>query len=715
MKRMCSLIEAHIDEEPIQHKRQRIEESDFSETQFADIPNDVIHSIFLFLPTVDLVSFATACTTIREQYLGCRKNSIEFLRLEYLNNGGTNQNILIPMLIEDNATTKTATGGTWSHQLTKTQFNQTFMDTVTNGEPMEQTLLSMFFGWNREPKNQPIQFVVAGGSLTKTLGKICEIQSEELDDQSKQHSNPYEKSDIDIFAIGGGIASGLQIQSALESILLQFGKLCSDQEFKYSVIKNKWTINIQFERANETKCTVQIILKNIDSVQNLLVFFDLDCVRFAYDGNQLYTTPEGIHALDLRLNLVSSSSLSKVRVRKYYDRGYKSIHAVGHPLRHLLNSNQLKAILERDGHNVKPPIPTNSPFKFIDETHEFMIYGSTLTFNRKEIETICKVGVVEFFKHEHNSEELLKKIQTHEYVFVLDIESLFVVERANRGEQLNYFEEKYFASRIPRDYCLERCTDCNKYFKLVGKNVPYAWTENQWKQYSSGISFCPNSDLQCRDCGIHNRFRKIVAFPICSLDLNDLVFRGPIRTRHGGNSTAIEFNRQRAPPDSNGKFNWQMGWIDCPVFSQYGFYKYTEDRNPKLSINISGELLWRITSLQDKIMDHFLENYCSYDYYTKEQMLKFQKFFPIIRSTKDMPDVFTCNVSVVEQECKIFWGEIDQKENGTTLKTTECTYDQVKDLKEFYCIPFICFEPMCVINGSIYPRVHCKQLIIIKK
>jgi hypothetical protein len=77
------------------------------------------------------------------------------------------------------------------------------------------------------------------------------------------------------------------------------------------------TVNVVFE---DHSPPLQLVLRRVHSVEELLLSFDLDCCRFAFDGRRVWTVDEGLRALATNTNVVN---LQHARNSTYYKRAVK--------------------------------------------------------------------------------------------------------------------------------------------------------------------------------------------------------------------------------------------------------------------------------------------------------------------------------------------------------------------------------------------------------
>ncbi|EFC46013.1 predicted protein [Naegleria gruberi] len=184
------------------------------------------------------------------------------------------------------------------------------------------------FEYNKSTKTRE-RFVVSGGSLLHTLtGCGCQ--------------------DIDIFIINNQEPDEI-VNQAIKQVLLKFEEKTSN--FTYNIMGSKTTINICEERpkmsiANgyrvETNQNIQIVLLRYDSIEELLLFFDLDCCKLAFDGIRVYTVLECLRSLKYKINFLpkrtGNTEINRARALKYGFRGFFTFTLdTDHPLSHAMH------------------------------------------------------------------------------------------------------------------------------------------------------------------------------------------------------------------------------------------------------------------------------------------------------------------------------------------------------------------------------------------
>jgi NAD(P)-dependent dehydrogenase (short-subunit alcohol dehydrogenase family) len=299
----------------------------FVQTEMHALPPEVMGVIFLFIRNnQDLFNMITTSKAFYEYFVTLRKESIDTLRLWYLNGRDSQEREVDARVIKllENSTLQNSDQ---VDQLAITQdaFVKSFHEVnCTNDESYIGThILRQIFELNKTCQQQ---FVVAGGSVFNGINQASALR------QSTTNA-----SDIDVFILDYGRPieeSELLVRNLLENL---------DQIVTQKYFISWYMGTINFHQKNSDLPMFQIVLHRKHSVEELLLLFDLDCARFAFDGQQVYTTREGIRSLITKKNLVPSrhinnSKYSK-RVEKYEQRGYwTSFHTI-HALDHLFPEN----------------------------------------------------------------------------------------------------------------------------------------------------------------------------------------------------------------------------------------------------------------------------------------------------------------------------------------------------------------------------------------
>ncbi|KAF0973885.1 hypothetical protein FDP41_007272 [Naegleria fowleri] len=216
------------------------------------------------------------------------------------------------------------------HEMTLQDFDHRFKNDILK-EIAKILIYDCAFEHNKTTPTRE-RFVVAGGSILHALtGCGC--------------------GDIDIFVMCNGEDEKTTVSQAVKSVLSKFEKL--SQHLTYNIMKSRTTINIcspeneidhQYQVSIDNHCNIQIVLLKFETIEELLVFFDLDCCRFAYDGFSLYTLLEGLRSLKYKLNILpletSNGEINLKRAIKYGKRGFFTLSLpTHHPLSHEMHND----------------------------------------------------------------------------------------------------------------------------------------------------------------------------------------------------------------------------------------------------------------------------------------------------------------------------------------------------------------------------------------
>jgi NAD(P)-dependent dehydrogenase (short-subunit alcohol dehydrogenase family) len=296
-------------------------------SELLNVPAEVICNILLYVrDNRDLFSFIITCKALFTEFERLNTESIENIRLWYLNGRDPTKRDVDSRIIKlfENRTLQESER--CDHVVrAKEAFIESFHKTTHTLENscIATQVLNAIFEINKKSEQQ---FVVAGGSIFNALNRI-----------DPWKLSPYKAHDIDIFLLDYGRPieeSEILVRSLLED-------LDNMSSTKYMISWFRTTIN--FHPKDYREPTIQFILHRRHSVEDLLCAFDLDCSRFAYDGEEVYTTREGIRALVNKKNFVASRHTDNCkytdRVEKYEQRGYWTSFTTLHALDHLFPEN----------------------------------------------------------------------------------------------------------------------------------------------------------------------------------------------------------------------------------------------------------------------------------------------------------------------------------------------------------------------------------------
>eukprot|EP00039_Didymoeca_costata_P009078 m.120227 g.120227 ORF g.120227 m.120227 type:complete len:1050 (-) comp14350_c1_seq1:98-3247(-) len=152
----------------------------------------------------------------------------------------------------------------------------------------------------------------------------------------------YSDSDIDIFIVADSLEKGQDsVREAMKKLRENMSITLNDDEDLYDdyndIEAGEYSFNIRlFRTANaismwgtERIRVVQIILICYKNMEEVLQFFDLDCVCVAYNGDNVFALPRSIRALQTKHNFVEPAKLRRwstgPRIVKYATRGFGTV------------------------------------------------------------------------------------------------------------------------------------------------------------------------------------------------------------------------------------------------------------------------------------------------------------------------------------------------------------------------------------------------------
>eukprot|EP01127_Copromyxa_protea_P018633 TRINITY_DN5907_c0_g1_i1.p1 TRINITY_DN5907_c0_g1~~TRINITY_DN5907_c0_g1_i1.p1 ORF type:complete len:969 (-),score=179.77 TRINITY_DN5907_c0_g1_i1:104-3010(-) len=134
------------------------------------------------------------------------------------------------------------------------------------------------------------------------------------------YEESWSKSDIDIFLV---VKDFQQAEDKLREVC---EKVRSNIPFDACFVRTANTVSICSKRPYRH---VQIVTSVFRSIEEFMIFPDLDCVSCVYDGSNVYATPRGIRALNYKTNFLEPNQISITdtprRIRKYTERGFPSM------------------------------------------------------------------------------------------------------------------------------------------------------------------------------------------------------------------------------------------------------------------------------------------------------------------------------------------------------------------------------------------------------
>jgi len=399
-------------------------------------------------------------------------------------------------------------------QMSYDDFDQRFKNVVL-GDLGRAIVYECAFEHNKTTTTRE-RFVVAGGSLLHALTH-CGCQ------------------DIDLFVIRNGESIDV-CSKAVRDILQKFETLAKS---RYNIMKSQTTINIcpdgcEFNHDYlrvDSHINIQIVLLDYDTIEELLLFFDLDCCRLAFDGGEVYTTPECLRSLKYKINFLprieSNTEINFYRAKKYGRRGFCTfITPFAHPLLHAMHADFLvERVRDRitdeydstqSGWNPASEFYVNWCFKTASSTNSFDVDSSEYLYplvlrnvNYDFVALCISNGLLAALdilsgqlvrttgcyiykippKHKLNSGLIklqktptlyTKEIVAHAlandaYIFVETPSELF--KSITETELSSLMSNKYTKSHLRRKYNISYCNNCGVYFYVPIEHIHTCETE----------------------------------------------------------------------------------------------------------------------------------------------------------------------------------------------------------------------------------------------
>jgi hypothetical protein len=357
------------------------------------------------------------------------------------------------------------------------EFKSSF-ENICMSENIGRYMIQVAFEMNKKMKQK---LVVAGGAVYSSLVKK---------DHKFMTGNDRSPPDIDIFLIENGCPPEesemiiknwlLKVQSVysekypknavgveeeyqkLEKKEYESGEPPSDEEFK--IFEGKSHEFIICRDINNTisvvpvdKRKIQIVLRRVSTIEELLLFFDLDCVRFAFDGETLFTIREGLRSFAIGMNIVPAmhrvSGMYFARAIQYGYRGKDTTFVDLHPLEHLdsdfRNTKGLK--LKMAFMNPKPT----------EDGEGYYVVSPNLEYS--EFLEIYIKGVENFVGEIETDDGIRDRTgfgKAFKGVIALDFGELFKINAENA------FTEGYRDNHLYNKYLISKCYLCGLYRQL---------------------------------------------------------------------------------------------------------------------------------------------------------------------------------------------------------------------------------------------------------
>jgi len=180
--------------------------------------------------------------------------------------------------------------------------------------------------WKHNLNNKE-QFILAGGFIMDCIS-----------------TGTTNSGDIDIFCILNGQPAD-KCHASLRNLLFEFENMCKQKQLKYAIIKNDSCMNIYpYSPGDEMGIgpkTIQIVLRRFDTIEELLVYFDIDICKFSFDGTRVLTTRDALlSATSYRCFAPKEHRFSgryNGRAKKYFRRGFETFFLDLHPLDQFLD------------------------------------------------------------------------------------------------------------------------------------------------------------------------------------------------------------------------------------------------------------------------------------------------------------------------------------------------------------------------------------------
>ncbi|KAG2383518.1 hypothetical protein C9374_004189 [Naegleria lovaniensis] len=308
------------------------------------------------------------------------------------------------------------------------------------------------------------------------------------------------------------------IMKDLRKVLLNFEKLARQRNLAYNILKTNGTLNICVPSVEKPRLSsypprpipdaqlmAQFVLRKIETIEEIMCFFDMDCCRFCYDGRTVFTILEGLRALKYKINFVSKEHIEKGlyynRACKFGKRGFHTLFISLHPLFHVIHADYMVQDLKQDiferqesGENDHVDNiwsgffnPASGKYfarehrdidntKDLDEANYYTVVLRSLTYEL--VDAVLENGLKDAFTayssyyvdgrwtaEEHGnalSETLADRIIHHIttediHIFCSRFSELFMKDASS------YFLEGYFESHLRNKYNIYKCYICGMY------------------------------------------------------------------------------------------------------------------------------------------------------------------------------------------------------------------------------------------------------------
>lgn len=299
-----------MDGEP-PRKKMRLDPQNISKMKL--LCEDEIMCLCEFISASDLYRLSKTCSYLRNIIIGHDKSVGKIARLVSMANG--------------NYSCFTQKHGPYAKEMTVSEsWHKVFEFNLNEMFNPYKNFIQALFESN---KKNPFKFVIAGGFMNYVT---CEWMG-------RNNSESKKPIDIDVFVIG----CNSNTKNAIVEILNRTDTRLHqgiNRGHNYLYYKHQNIINIyagKKVRADSyvsCKYHLKIITKKIDSLDDLFLFFDLDCCKLAFDGENVYTTTDTERSLRTGFNVLhplECVGTADSRMQKYNERGFKT-RFFQHPL-----------------------------------------------------------------------------------------------------------------------------------------------------------------------------------------------------------------------------------------------------------------------------------------------------------------------------------------------------------------------------------------------
>lgn len=399
-----------------------------------DIPIELISIIILFMDTKELLNFILTCSAFYNEFMKLYQESIYQIRLWYLNRKKYDRkhNSRLIKLYKTKEEILSF----------KKEFEVTYL--LQNNDNVNRYILDEIYSYNKQCKTK---FIISGGCISKVLFGY----------NTKNNFVNRTPHDIDIFYITHDNNQKI-INQEIHSFFRNIHVNIANKNLDFLIVKTSSNIiNVKSKYID-----MQFIFRKISTIEELLIFFDLDCCRFAFDGEDVYTTIEGKQSLKNHLNIIPKQQKMNERyvnrVLKYGMRDINSIFYELHPLYYLHEKNYL-------GENYKRLIKRENFGKFDIENpiDKDDLYLSIAFISFDQTKEIYNNGIDCIYYDDHSEERYLRNethnIITQSFNIYIRFDSLFHM-------YTTYYFGRYDDNHLLKKYSITKCKKCHIYIYL---------------------------------------------------------------------------------------------------------------------------------------------------------------------------------------------------------------------------------------------------------